>query len=92
MTNPNPKPDRLVITDPRRCALLLTKGCTLLDCPPSKYNPAQMTYEFADENGSARLAMAALSANEALPIGDYLNNLRKANELLYLWRQSKEAR
>lgn len=85
----NTKPDRLVITDPRRAALLLTKGCQLLDCPPSRYNPSQMTFEFNDEGGVSRLAMSALAANEALPIGDYLNNLRRANELLYLWRQAK---
>jgi hypothetical protein len=92
MTNTHQKPDRLIVTDPRRAALLLTKGCTLVDCPPSKYNPGQMTYEFDDTANKARLAMGAIASNEALPIADFLNNLRKTNELLYLWRQSKEAK
>jgi hypothetical protein len=83
---PEQKPNTLTLHDPLRAAVLMTCGVALLDCPANPHQAARMLFVFDDRQEVARLASAAIAEDRLLPIGKFLENLRKCNELLHLFR------
>lgn len=81
MTKPTTE-NTLSVTDVHRAAVLLTLKVPLVDCVPSK-SGTRMTFVFSDEGDQARLAGAAIAQNRLIPVGDFLDNLRKAREFVY---------
>lgn len=72
----------LRVNDAQRAAVLLTLGCKLIDCPTSE-SGTRLIFLFDDTNDQARIASAAIAQNQNVPIADYLNNLRRCNELIH---------
>lgn len=76
------KDNTLRVNDAQRAAVLLTLGCSLLDCPTSETG-ARIYFLFDDTDQKAREAGAAIAQDRPLPIATYLNNLRRCTELIY---------
>jgi len=67
----------------------MTVGINLLDAEAHRKNGRQLVYLFDDTDQRARVESAAIAENRLLPIGTFLENLRKCRELLSLFRISQ---
>ena len=72
----------LPVSDVYRAAVLMALGVRLIDGVPSK-SGGRLTFVFDDTNDQARLAGAAIAQNRQIPIGDFLDALRRCRELVY---------
>ena len=78
----NHTPNTLPVGDVHRAAVLMALKVPLIDGIPSK-SGGRLVFVFDDSNDQARIAGAAISQNRPVPIGDYLECLRRCRELVY---------
>ena len=76
------QPKTLPVGDVYRAAVLMALGVPLIDGVPSR-SGGRLEFVFSDEDDKARLAGAAIAQNRPIPIGDFLDCLRRCRELVY---------
>jgi len=77
-----PTDKTLPVGDVYRAAVLMALGVPLIDGVPSK-SGGRLTFVFDDTNDQAKLAGAAIAQNRPIPVGDFLDSLRRCRELVY---------
>jgi hypothetical protein len=72
----------LPVGDVYRAAVLMALGVPLVDGVPSK-SGGRLVFVFSDENDQAKLAGASIAQDRPIPIGKFLDCLRRCRELVY---------